>query len=143
MIEEHVWEVKDENRRCIPQQLLDFIDDFFEYFKSIYGDRLGYQILQFIFRTLNKFLSIMVEHIVAPIEKYIGKTIRKIYKNTYKERHPTEIYLDEAYNEFKTNEEKSEGIKKSLYKLCKNLIVVMYRFHTHWLVKVFPNPNKI
>lgn len=139
---DHVWEIKDENRRCIPQQLLDFIDDFFEYFKSIYGDRLGYQILQFVFGTLNKLLGMMVEYLVAPAEKFIGKTIRKIYGNTNENRHSSEIYLDEVYSEFKINEEKSEGIKKALYKLCKNLIVVMYRFHTHWLIKVFPLPKQ-
>ena len=139
---EHVWEVKAENRRCISQQLLDFLDDFLEYFASIYGDRFGYQILQFSFGTMNKLLGVMVEYLVAPAERYIGKTIIKINKNTHKDRHSSEIYLDDIYYKFKINEEETEGVEEALYKLCKNLTVVMYRFHTHWLIKVFPQPRK-
>ena len=84
----------------------------------------------------------MIEYLVAPIEVLIGKFILMIYGDKYDERHSSELYLDDVYNEFKTNEEKSWGIEKALYKLCKNLIVVMYRFHTFWFVKVFSTPKQ-
>ena len=97
----------------------------------------GYRMLQFVFGIMNKLLGIMVEYLAAPIEKVIGKFIMKMNKSNHENRHPSEIYLDDVYNEFKINEEESEGVKKALYKLSKNLIVVMYRFHTHWYIKVF------
>ena len=141
----HIWESRDKWTRCIPGQLLTFLDGFFAYWEmKIPEFRIISTPLKYLVKILNIILNIFIEKLLTPLERYIGNKINDVIspnenENRNKRIKELEIFFDKKYQDYGKKENETEGLEKLAYGMIKNLIVVMNRFILFWGKKViFP-----
>jgi len=142
-LNEHVWESQDKWTRCIPGQLLTFLDGFFIYWKiKIPEFKIIFTPLEYLVKALNIILNVSIEKLLAPLERYAGNKINDVMspnenENRNKRIRELEIFFDEEYQNYAKKESENEGLEKLAYQMVKNLMVVMDRFVLFWGKRVF------
>jgi len=144
-LNEHVWESQDKWARCIPGQLLTFLDGFFGYWEMKTPEfKVIITPLKYLTKVLNIILNISIEKLLTPLERYAGNKINNVIspnenENRNKRIKELEIFFDEGYQDYAKKESENDGLEKLAYQMIKNLMVVMDRFVLFWGKRViFP-----
>ena len=133
----HIWEDEGKWKRCIPGQLLTFLSGFFEYYSREFPEfKIITVPLEIIVYLSNYLLNNLIESLVAPFERLIGKNISKIIpkkeNDTDKKIKELEESFDQEYQHFTERSIETKDLEKIAYEMLANLTIVMDRFVLFW-----------